>query len=86
MEIEQSPNMKDYKKEYREFSLSVPERFSFPLDVFDKWGDRIALFWTDGTVEKKLSFNELKTLSSKGASALRKMGIEKGDKALEEGV
>ena len=86
MEIEQSPNMKDYKKEYREFSLSVPERFSFPLDVFYKWGDRIALFWTDGTVEKKLSFNELKLLSSKGASTLRKMGIEKGDKALEEGV
>jgi len=80
------PNMSDYEKEYREFSLSVPERFSFPLDVFDKWGDRnkdgIALFWTDGTIEKKLTFNELKNLSSKGAGAFKKIGINKGDKVL----
>ena len=76
------PNMKDYSKEYEEFSLSVPERFSFPLDVFDKWGDAAALFWTDGDVEKKFSFNELKTSSSKGAGALRKTGIGKGDKVL----
>ena len=76
------PNMKDYSKEYEEFSLSVPERFSFPLDVFDKWGDAAALFWTDGDVEKRFSFNELKTSSSKGAGALRKTGIGKGDKVL----
>ena len=44
--------MTNYEKEYREFSLHVPERFSFPIDVFDKWGDQLALFWTDGTIEK----------------------------------
>src|SRR3972149_10142620 len=76
------PKMKDYNKEYAEFLLSVPERFSFPLDVFDKWGDAAALFWTDGDVEKRFSFNELKTLSSKGAGAIRKMGIGRGDKVL----
>lgn len=83
-----SSNMKDHEKEYKEFSLYVPQRFSFPLDVFDKWaeirskGERLALFWTDGVVEKKFSFNELKSLSSKGAGALRKTGIVKGDKVL----
>lgn len=74
--------MKDYQEEYRGFSLSVPERFSFPLDVFDKWGDRPALLWTDGFTEKRSSFNELKALSTKGAGALKEMGIGKGDKAL----
>jgi acetyl-CoA synthetase/medium-chain acyl-CoA synthetase len=82
--------MKDYWKEYREFSLPVPERFSFPLDVFDKWAARTkvgtknntALFWTDGEHEKKFTFNELKNLSSKGAGAFRKMGIKKGDKVI----
>ncbi len=84
--MEKTPNMKDYTKEYAEFSFSVPERFSFPLDVFDKWTASIpneaALFWTDGAVEKKFSFNELKVLSSKGADAFKKMEIQKGDKVL----
>jgi acetyl-CoA synthetase/medium-chain acyl-CoA synthetase len=83
--MEQMPNMKDYWKEYREFSLQVPEKFSFPLDVFDKWGEdknNTALFWTDGEHEKKFTFNELKTLSSKGAGAFKKMDIKKGDKVI----
>lgn len=74
--------MKNYEKEYKEFSLIVPERFSFPLDVFDKWGDRLALFWTNGEKEKKFSFDELKILSSKGAGAFKEMGISKGDNVL----
>src|SRR4030067_1366189 len=83
--------MKDYTKEYMEFSLLVPERFSFPLDVFDRWGGRQApnqngsgqaLFLTDGSAEKRFTFNELKLLSSKGAGALKKMGINMGDKVL----
>ncbi len=81
--MEQPPNMKDYMKEYAEFSLHVPEKFSFPIDVFDKWdADGLALFWTDGEQEKKFSFEELKVLSSKGAGALMKMGIKKGDKVI----
>ncbi|HCL81589.1 MAG TPA: acyl-CoA synthetase [Nitrospiraceae bacterium] len=84
--MEKTPNMTDYEKEYREFSFPVPERFSFPLDVFDKWAASIpneaALFWTDGNAEKKFSFNELKLLSSKGAPAFKKSGIKKGDKVL----
>jgi acetyl-CoA synthetase/medium-chain acyl-CoA synthetase len=74
--------MRDYSKEYGEFSFPVPERFSFPLDVFDRWDEGLALFWTDGTSEKKLSFKDLTTLSAKGAAALLKAGIRKGDKVL----
>jgi acetyl-CoA synthetase/medium-chain acyl-CoA synthetase len=84
--MEKTPNMTDYEKEYREFSLPVPERFSFPLDVFDKWAASIphesALFWTDGDIEKKFSFNEMKLLSSKGAGAFNKIGVQKGDNVL----
>ncbi len=74
--------MKDYQKEYKDFSLPVPEKFSFPLDVFDKWKGRLALFWTDGEKEKKFSFDELKNLSSKGASFFKKIGVNRRDKVL----
>jgi len=80
--MQAASNMKDYAKERRGFSLTVPGRFSFPLDVFDRWGDRPALFWTDGTIEKKFSFNDLKLFSSKGAGAFKKLGIRKGDRVL----
>ncbi|MEW6110078.1 MAG: acyl--CoA ligase [Nitrospirota bacterium] len=80
--MENSPNMKSYAGEYSEFSLHVPDMFSFPLDIFDRWGKKTALFWTDGTAEKKLSFNDLKKLSSKGAGALKKAGIRTGDRVL----
>lgn len=76
------PNMDDYRREYREFSLHIPERFSFPLDVCDKWGDGQALFWADGAIEKKFSFSQFAKLSSKGAGFLRTLGINKGDKVL----
>jgi len=74
--------MKSYAREYRDFSLPVPEYFSFPLDVFDRWGERPALFWTDGVMERKFTFNELKLLSSKCAGALRTAGIVGGQKVL----
>lgn len=80
--METSPNLKDYAKEYRDFSLLIPEKFSFPLDVFDKWDNRLALFWTDGFIEKKFSFNEMKALSSKAAGAFIKLGIKKGHKVI----
>jgi medium-chain acyl-CoA synthetase len=74
--------MTDYDREYREFVFPVPERFSFPLYVFDKWGDRQALFWTDGSRERRFTFRQLTVLSSKGAGCLRTLGLRKGDKVL----
>ncbi|MDA8431670.1 MAG: acyl--CoA ligase [Nitrospiraceae bacterium] len=75
-------NMQDYRKEYAEYHLRVPEYFSFPLDVFDLWGKRTALFWTDGTRQEKYTFADMRLLSSKGAAALGKMGLRRGDKVL----
>ena len=80
--MKQAPNMTSYAKEYRDFSLPVPQYFSFPLDVFDRWGERPALFWTDGVQNRKFTFNELKLLSSKCAGAFRKAGIARGHKVL----
>jgi acyl-coenzyme A synthetase/AMP-(fatty) acid ligase len=76
------PNMQDYKKEYDAYALRVPERFSFPLDVFDRWGERTALFWTDGLREERYSFADMRFSSSKGAGALKKIGLLRGDKVL----
>lgn len=75
--------IEEYKKLRREFSLPVPETFSFPLDVFDRWeADSTCLFWTDGTSEKRLTFGKMKLLSSKGAGFFKAKGIGDGDKVL----
>ena len=75
-------DMKKYYEVIKNFKLDVPEKFSFPLDVFDKWGNRPALFWTDGNELKKFTFSELTELSSKLAGGFKKLGINKGDKVL----
>jgi acetyl-CoA synthetase/medium-chain acyl-CoA synthetase len=80
--MEFTPNMNNYYEEYKGFSLRVPEQFSFPLDIFDKWDNGMALFWTDGEKERKVSFKEMKILSSKGAAVFKKIGINRGDKVL----
>jgi acyl-coenzyme A synthetase/AMP-(fatty) acid ligase len=80
--MELPPNMQSYEKEYRDFALSVPEYFSFPLDVFDRWGKKRALFWTDGINEKVFTFDALKELSSKAAGGFRRAGIGRGDKVI----
>ncbi|QER42011.1 acyl--CoA ligase [Thermodesulfobacterium sp. TA1] len=71
-----------YYEVVRTFSLEVPDKFSFPLDVFDKWGNLPALIWTDGKEVKKFTFEDLTILSSKLAGGLRKLGIGKGDNVL----
>ncbi len=73
--------MLDYKEEYRQFRLDIPKDFSFPLDVFDRWSGN-ALFWTDGEETMVFTFDEMRRLSSKGASALKKVGINRGDKVI----
>src|SRR4030066_478014 len=80
--MEFTPNMKNYYEEYKGFSLRVPEQFSFPPDIFDKWDNGMALFLTDGEKERRVSFKEMKILSSKGAAVFKKIGINRGDKVL----
>ncbi|MBZ4681770.1 acyl--CoA ligase [Thermodesulfobacterium sp.] len=71
-----------YYEVVRNFKLQVPEKFSFPLDVFDKWGSLPALIWTDGKEVKRFTFEELTALSSKLAGGLKNLGIGKGDNVL----
>lgn len=75
------PNMTDYREEYRLFRLDLPEKFSFPIDVFDRWNGN-ALFWTNGEEERIYTFREMTMLSSKGAGALKRAGIKRGDKVV----
>lgn len=65
--------MKKYYEEVKNFKLDVPEKFSFPLDVFDRWNDKIALIWTDGNELKKFSFSDLTRLSSKLAGGFKNL-------------
>lgn len=75
--------IEEYKKLRQAFSLSVPDTFSFPLDVFDRHlPSSLCLFWTDGIKEVKLTFGEMKELSSKGAGFLKTRGITAKDKVL----
>ncbi|WP_028841635.1 acyl--CoA ligase [Thermodesulfobacterium hveragerdense] len=71
-----------YYELVRNFKLQVPEKFSFPLDVFDKWGSLPALIWTDGKEVKRFTFEDLTALSSKLAGGLKNLGIGKGDNVL----
>jgi acetyl-CoA synthetase/medium-chain acyl-CoA synthetase len=75
-----SPDMEEYERLRREFFLDVPAAFSFPLDIFDGWGGRPALFWTDGKKDRRFTFDELREISSRGAGFLKKKGIRPGDK------
>jgi acetyl-CoA synthetase/medium-chain acyl-CoA synthetase len=36
-------DMKKYYEEVKNFKLDVPEKFYFPLDVFDRLGNRFVL-------------------------------------------
>ncbi len=74
--------LRKYYEIIKNFKLEIPERFSFPLDVFDKWGNKLALIWTDGEKVKKFTFEDLTALSSRLAGGLRSLGIGKGDKVL----
>ncbi len=74
--------MQKYYEELKNFKIQVPEKFSFPLDVFDKWGDAQALIWTNGETLEKYTFKELTVYSSKLAGGFKKLGINKGDKVL----
>jgi len=81
------PNMTDYEKARRDFSLEVPEHFNFGFDIVDRWArDRTKLAFAiadeDGEIIKKRTFYELKRESNMFANVLREQGIKKGDRVL----
>ncbi len=78
-------NMSDYAQTRDSFRWEVPDYYNFALDDFDKWaGDKtktaLITVSTDGKSASRLSFWELGVLSTKFAYALKRKGIQKGDR------
>jgi acetyl-CoA synthetase len=71
----------------------IPQHFNMGVSVCDKWADgsgRVALICEDKDGEvKTYTFDQLKVLSNKFASALTRSGVRKGDRIgiyLQQGV
>ncbi len=76
-----------YEDFFENFSITIPERFNFAVDVIDAWAaekpDKPALVWcNDAGDERRFSFADISRESAKAAIALQKMGIGKGDVVL----
>ena len=56
-----------------------PLYYNFATDVIDAWAsdekNKIAMVWTDGRKESKLTFKDISQQSKKLANALVKMGL-----------
>jgi acetyl-CoA synthetase/medium-chain acyl-CoA synthetase len=62
--------------------LTVPERFNFVSDTFDKWrSDRLAIIWLDDAGnEKRFTWAQLADDVCRVANVLRAGGVRKGDR------
>ncbi|BAM69879.1 acetyl-CoA synthetase [Methanothermobacter sp. CaT2] len=75
----------DSYEDFRDnFRINVPENFNFAYDVVDRYAeiepDKVALVWcNDHGEEKRITFGELRDLSSRAANFFTKEGIQKGD-------
>ncbi len=76
----------DYETAYREFQWPKLDRFNWALDYFDvmaRDNTRPALWLVDEDAgETKLSFAELSERSNRVANALRRIGVQRGDRVL----
>ena len=82
-----APNIGDYEKTYKKFSLEVPKHYNFAFDVVDDWAkkdrNRLAMIWVDQSgAEKKFTFRDMMIHSNEAANILMKYGIQKGDRVL----
>jgi acetyl-CoA synthetase len=75
----------DSYEDFRDnFRINVPENFNFAYDVVDRYAeiepDKVALVWcNDHGEEKRITFGELRDLSSRAANFFTREGIQKGD-------
>lgn len=75
----------DSYEDFRDnFRINIPENFNFAYDVVDRYAeiepDKVALVWcNDHGEEKRITFGELRDLSSRAANFFTKEGIQKGD-------
>ncbi len=76
----------DYATAYRDFAWPKLDRFNWALDYFDvmaRGNDEPALWLVDEDAgEIKLSFAQLSERSHRVAGALRRLGVERGDRIL----
>ena len=74
-----------YEALYRDFRWHIPERFNIGTAVSDVWAARdpgrtALLEYRVGAAARQLSFRELSAQSDALAAALRKLGIQRGDR------
>ena len=77
-------NIGDYASTYANFEWKVPERFNFGRDVVDEWpGERPAMIWLgESGQERRLTFGDFSRLSNRFASAMRDLGVGRGDRVM----
>jgi acetyl-CoA synthetase/medium-chain acyl-CoA synthetase len=65
-----------------EAMLTVPERFNFVADTFERWrSDRLAILWLDDAGgERRYSWNDLSADVDRVANVLRAHGVRKGER------
>jgi acetyl-CoA synthetase len=78
------PAAQTYETLTATFAWQIPDRYNIGVDVCDKWADgsgRLALIYEDrdGSATH-YSFDDLKARSNQFANALRRSGVERGDR------
>jgi len=78
------PNADTYDALVSQFAWQIPARYNIGVDVCDKWADgsgRLALIYENRAGEAtRFTFDELKALSNRFASALAASGVERGER------
>ncbi|QIN79847.1 AMP-binding protein [Rubrobacter marinus] len=77
-------NIGDYGSTYAGFEWETPERFNFGRDVIDAWeANRPAMTWLGANGdERRLTFGDLSRASDRLASALKELGVARGDRVM----
>ncbi|MGH7319181.1 MAG: AMP-binding protein, partial [Candidatus Rokuibacteriota bacterium] len=65
-----------------EAMLTVPERFNFATDTFEKWSsDRLCLRWIDDSGgDRTISWKQMAANANRVVNVLRASGVKKGDR------
>jgi acyl-coenzyme A synthetase/AMP-(fatty) acid ligase len=65
------------------FRFEIPERFNFGTDVIDRWASdpaKLAMLWTDGRNERRITFAALAEASARFGDGLLRAGLRPGDR------
>jgi acetyl-CoA synthetase len=78
----------EYEKLYKQWKWDIPKKYNIGVDVVDKHAasknrNKIALYWENAAgITAQYTFGDLKNLSNKFGNALKKLGLQKGDRFL----